>query len=127
MTALDVWSPALAPSVAPLDDELPLCLSQRYTPEGGLFLGPLTCLLYAGHPEATSDARHCGGSAATPSYWTDEEAAASLAEYRASAVKTGPLCTDCESRPQSGRGRCRACLSELLAADNFETESEDAA
>jgi hypothetical protein len=123
--SVDFWSPALT-FPAYLDDEPPLCLSTLYTPDGGLHLGPLVCIYFAGHPEATSDMRHAGGSAETPSFWTDAEAALSLVEFGPSARKTGPLCIECDSRPQTARGRCRVCAAAELAADDRDAESEAA-
>jgi hypothetical protein len=124
MSVLDFWSPALAPLLA--DDEPALCLSTYYTPEDSVHVGPLVCIFYAGHPEATADLRHCGGSELHPAFWSDADAAESLAEYRASAVLAGPVCTDCEVRPQLVGGRCQVCAAAELAADNYEPESEAA-
>ena len=83
---------------------------------------PIVCTLDAAHDHDSVDSRHGNGAFRR----TDAEAAASLAEYRAPAKTRRPLCTDCESRPQTARGRCQYCAATELAADNYEPESEDA-
>jgi hypothetical protein len=123
---ITTWSPALAPSTRPDDDEPPLCLSTLYVPQGGVYVGPLVCIYDAGHPVSGGPlSRHCGGSALFTHHWSDAEAVASLAEHRASAL-IGPVCSDCEARPQSIGGRCWHCAADELARDGIETESEAA-
>lgn len=120
------WSPALAPPTRPDDDEAPLCLSTLYVPQGGLRVGPLVCIYDQGHPiSGGPGSDHAGGSAQFPHWWSDAEALESLVEHRATTT-AGPLCSDCDMRPQHIGGRCWICAADQLAADDIETESEAA-
>lgn len=122
--SLDFWSPALAPPLAPgWDDDAPDCLSRLYVPAGSLSLGPLVCSL--DHRASGLPDLHGTVLAGHGTEWTTAEAAASEAEYRATAAAR-PLCTDCNTLPQSTRGLCASCAATELAGNDIETESEAA-
>jgi hypothetical protein len=110
------------------DPEPALCLSHYYPAPGSIRVGPMVCGDYAGHPESGGPgSMHAGGPAVLPHFWTDEDAALSLAEFGPGAVRVGPVCVECEIRPQLAGGRCAACCAEAIIRDQNETESEDAA
>ena len=118
--SLTIWDrvPAVRPE---FDDEPMACPSRLYLravrDRAAYSLG---CTLDAEHTGAGLDNRHGQGLAR----WTSAEAADSLAECRAAA---GPLCTDCETRPQHIGGRCWICAADELVRDNIETETESVA
>jgi hypothetical protein len=123
VTAAAVWNMPLP--YRSEDPEPALCLSHLYTPPGGQRLGPLVCIFDAGHPDSGGPGSlHCGGSEELPTWWTDEAAALSAAVYRASAAVSGPVCKECEIRPQSAGGRCRYCVDVEAAMDRLKAESE---
>jgi hypothetical protein len=128
MTVTDTWSPARAPYLRPdEDDEPPYCASHYYPAPGGVRVGPLVCGDYVGHPQSGGPGSdHSGGAPGFPFWWNDAEALESLAEFGPSARKTGPPCTECETRPQHVGGRCWHCATDLLARDDIETEMESA-
>lgn len=123
MTITDVWSMALAPVDVYDDpfDDAPDCLSRLYVPAGSLSLGPLSCSL--DHRASGLPWLHGTVLAGHSKEWTDEMAALSLVEFGPSARRTGPLCVECEIRPQSAGGRCQVCTAGELANDNIESEA----
>lgn len=125
---ITAWGLEYSPLSRPEDDEPPLCLSHYYPAPGGVRIGPMVCIYDAGHPiSGGPGSDHSGGEPKFPFPWNDAMALESAVVYRASARKTGPPCTGCNDLPQSIRGLCAICAAHDLAADNYETEMEDAA